>query len=71
MKDIKKLLTELKDYLLITIGSLITAISINVFMVPYKIAPGGISGVATIIYYLTDAKIPVGIAMLVLNIPLF
>lgn len=57
--------------MLITVGSFITAISINVFMVPYKIAPGGISGVATVIYYLSDEKVPVGTAMLILNIPLF
>jgi len=59
MKGVKVRITELKDYLLITVGSFITAISINVFMVPYKIAPGGISGVATVIYYLSDEKVPV------------
>ncbi|HOM02308.1 MAG TPA: YitT family protein [Acetivibrio sp.] len=71
MKNVKILITEFKDYLLITTGSLITAMAINVFMVPYKIAPGGISGIATVIYYITDAKVPVGTAMLILNVPLF
>ncbi|HHV30249.1 YitT family protein [Acetivibrio mesophilus] len=71
MKEVKMSIKGWKDYLLITTGSIITAISINAFMVPYKIAPGGVSGIATVIYYLTDAKLPVGTAMLILNIPLF
>jgi uncharacterized membrane-anchored protein YitT (DUF2179 family) len=61
----------LKSYLWILVGSLITAVSINVFMVPYKIAPGGVSGIATVIYYLTGGRFSVGVTMLVLNIPLF
>jgi uncharacterized membrane-anchored protein YitT (DUF2179 family) len=60
-----------KNSLLIVLGSFLTAASINVFMVPYKIAPGGVSGIATVIYYLTNQRFPVGTIMLVLNIPLF
>lgn len=71
MDEVKMSIRGWKDYLLITIGSVITTISINAFMVPYKIAPGGVSGIATVIYYLTNAKLPVGVAMLILNIPLF
>ena len=61
----------LKDYVWILIGSIITAAAINIFLVPYKIAPGGVSGIATVIYYLSHQKFPVGITMLVLNVPLF
>jgi uncharacterized membrane-anchored protein YitT (DUF2179 family) len=60
-----------KDYIWIIFGSLLTAAAINVFLVPYKIAPGGVSGIATVIYYLSGSKFPVGTTMLVLNIPLF
>lgn len=60
-----------KDYLLIILGSFITAASINIFLVPNKIAPGGVTGVATVIYYLINEKLPVGIIMLILNVPLF
>jgi uncharacterized membrane-anchored protein YitT (DUF2179 family) len=66
-----KLLKNWKDYLWITVGSFITAISINVFMVPFKIAPGGVSGVATVLHYLSFGKLPVGTTMLALNVPLF
>lgn len=57
------------DYLGITLGSLLTALGLTIFLVPNKIAAGGVSGLATVIFYLTH--IPVGIMMLVINIPLF
>lgn len=60
-----------KDYLWIITGSIITAAAINIFLIPYKIAPGGVTGIATVIYYLSKERFPVGITMLVLNIPLF
>ena len=59
------------DYFMIFIGSIITAGSINIFLVPYKIAPGGASGIATVLFYLSNGRLPVGITMLALNIPLF
>jgi uncharacterized membrane-anchored protein YitT (DUF2179 family) len=59
------------DYIMIVIGAIITAFSINIFLVPYKIAPGGLSGIATVLYYITNGKFPIGTTMLVLNIPLF
>jgi len=52
-------------------GSLILALSMNIFLIPYKIAPGGVSGIATVIYHVSGERIPVGIAMLAMNIPLF
>jgi uncharacterized membrane-anchored protein YitT (DUF2179 family) len=57
------------EYLGITFGCALMAMSLNAFTVPNKIAPGGVSGLATVIFYMT--KIPVGITMLVFNIPLF
>lgn len=57
------------EYLGITIGCGIMAISINLLSAPNKIAPGGVSGLATVVYYLI--KLPIGITMLIFNIPLF
>ena len=71
MKLNKKFIRGLKDYLWIILGSIITAAAINIFLVPYKIAPGGVTGIATVIYYLSGERFPVGTIMLVLNIPLF
>jgi len=58
-----------RDYLGITLGALITAISLNMFLIPNKIAAGGVSGLATVLYYLLNW--PVGVIMLVFNVPLF
>lgn len=71
MSKLKKILSFLKIYSLITFGAGITALAINIFLVPYKIAPGGLSGLATVIFYLSGGKLPVGTTMLVINIPLF
>jgi len=57
------------NLLYITIGSILVALSLNLFFVKLKIAPGGVSGLATVIYYLTN--IPVGTVVFALNIPLF
>lgn len=58
-----------REYLLITIGSTITALGIVVFMTPSRIAAGGVSGIAIILYHLSG--IDPGSAMLILNIPIF
>ncbi len=53
----------------ITLGSLIAAVGVALFLVPNKIASGGVSGFSTIIYYLTGW--PVGTLMIICNVPLF
>ena len=62
----KKLVLQL---IMITIGVAISAVGLKIFLVPAKIAVGGVSGLATILYYLF--KLPIGIMIFVLNIPLF
>lgn len=57
------------DYLGITVGSFLIAIALTVFLVPNRIAAGGVSGLATVIYYITS--FPIGMTMLFINIPLF
>jgi uncharacterized membrane-anchored protein YitT (DUF2179 family) len=58
-----------KAYISIAVGSAIIALALNIFLVPNKIAAGGVSGLATITYHLLN--IPVGWMLLGLNIPLF
>lgn len=57
------------DYLGITLGSFFIALALTAFLVPNKIAAGGVSGLATVIYYISS--FPIGITMLIINIPLF
>lgn len=60
-----------KSYFSIAFGCLIITISMNIFLIPYKLAPGGVSGLSTVLYYVFNGTIPVGILMLILNVPLF
>ncbi len=57
------------QYAGITIGCLFLAISYSWFLVPYKIVPGGIGGLAQIAFHFWG--LPVGVSMIALNIPLF
>ena len=57
------------DYIFITIGLIIAAIGIRVFLVPGKIAAGGVSGISIILHHKFGFK--VGMSMLLMNIPLF
>ena len=52
-----------------TIGTLIMAIGVSLFLLPNQLSSGGFSGIATITYYLF--KTPVGLAIIIFNIPLF
>ena len=58
-----------RTYAGITLGALLTAVALNMFLIPNKVAAGGVSGMATVLHYLVGA--PVGATMLALNIPLF
>lgn len=54
----------------IFIGSLVYAISINIFIQPNKIAPGGFIGIAIIINHFFPV-IKIGLFIIAMNIPLF
>lgn len=57
------------DYLYITAGSAITALAIAVFTNPAQIAPGGVSGIGTLLYH--SFGIDVGLSIFVLSVPIF
>ena len=65
----KKRTEQIKKQALILFGCVIGALAYPLFLVPNAIAPGGITGVGTVLNYLFNW--PVGITSLVLNIPLF
>lgn len=67
----KRVLGFLSDSLLILLGSLIFAASVNIFTAPNNIAPGGLTGLATILNYASNDLLPIGITIIVLNIPIF
>ncbi len=59
----------LLDYLLVVLGSLMLSFSFTSFFIPHDIAPGGVSGLSTVI----ASKVPVSVGVLsfVFNVPLF
>ncbi len=62
------MLKKVYNVLGILIGSFLTALGVSVFMIPNKIAAGGLSGIATILYHLFS--ISPGIFLFAANIPL-
>ena len=59
----------ISDLLFILVGSACYAIAIGMFSAPNNIAPGGLTGIATLLNHLFD-RIPIGTATIVMNVPL-
>ncbi|MCD6520397.1 MAG: YitT family protein [Anaerolineae bacterium] len=57
------------DYLMIAVGAVLVALATDLFFIPNKVVLGGVTGIATILYYLLHT--PVGLVTLLINIPLF
>lgn len=57
------------DYLVIAIGAFIFSFGIAMFTSPNNIAPGGVSGIGTMLNHLFN--IPIGSVIIAVNIPLF
>lgn len=51
------------------VGAAIMAFGISSFLLPSQLSSGGVSGIATITYYLLN--IPMGVMIMIINIPLF
>ncbi|MFO7843698.1 MAG: YitT family protein [Bacteroidales bacterium] len=61
----KKVLLNIKVYAIITLGLFINALGWTAFLIPAEITGGGITGVATLIFYATE--FPVGVSYLIIN----
>lgn len=62
----KELLVDLLYYVT---ASVLCAVSVRMFTAPNHIAPGGVTGLSTVINYLSG--LPIGMMSLLLNIPIF
>ncbi|GAB4496220.1 MAG: YitT family protein [Anaerolineales bacterium] len=60
---------NLRDYLFITLGALLQALAIRLFLVPAGLVNGGISGISQIINHFTG--FPIGTMIFLGNLPLF
>ncbi len=59
----------IRAYGQILLGCIIGAVAYPTFLIPNRIAPGGLTGIATILNHLF--QVPVGTVSLILNVPLF
>ena len=61
----QELLYEIRDYVNITLGLMLYTFGFTVFLLPYEIVTGGISGVGAIVFYAT--KFPVQYTFFIIN----
>lgn len=59
-----------KEYILLTLGAIVYACGITLFLDPNKLAPGGISGISVIVSHVTGGALSTGMLILLLNTPL-
>ena len=64
--NIKKMIIEIVGIL---VGSFVMATGVALFLLPNQLSSGGVSGLATVVYYLLN--IPMGTTILAINAPLF
>ena len=62
----KLILEEARDYLFITLGLMLYAFGWTVFLLPYQIVPGGVTGIAAIVFYASG--IPIEDTYFVINV---
>ena len=64
---------NIKDFLIevagTILGAFVMAIGVALFLLPNQLSSGGVSGLATITYYLFN--VPMGTVIVLINIPLF
>ncbi len=60
--------STIRTLLMVVIGAFIYSLGLNMFYIPHNLLSGGVSGIAIIIYYLTD--VPIGISNILINIPI-
>ena len=64
----KKILSVVWDYFLLSVGTLIFCLAWTSFLQPNGLASGGMTGLCTIVQYATDGAVPIGISYPVINI---
>lgn len=60
---------KLKRFMFITIGAILMAIALELFLVPNKLLDGGIVGISIMMSHFL--KLPIGLFIFILNIPFF
>lgn len=68
LQNRNNILNTVKDYAMVIFGTAAYTVGVSIFIIPSEIGIGGLTGISSVIYKLTG--FPVGITLLLLNIPL-
>lgn len=63
-----KLMTNMKDYVVIIFGLMLYSIGFTAFILPHHIVIGGLSGVGTLVYFASSWMIPVAVTQYAANL---
>ncbi len=63
----KSVLTQVKEWLLVTLGILIYVTGWSMFLIPNNLIGGGVSGISSMIQYATNGTIQMGYSYFFLN----
>ncbi len=64
-----KITLNVRRLFLVVLGSFLMAISVNGFLIPHQLLSSGVTGIGILLNYLIN--IPVSLAIVILNIPIF
>lgn len=64
----KQLWLNSRDYIMITLGTLLYAFGYSAFILPEKVVIGGVTGIGSIVYFLTDNPYSIGITQYAINL---
>ena len=72
LKDYQRMkpLITIKEYIMIIVATIPYAIAVNWILVPHTIVGGGLTGLCEILYFATDAFIPIWLSSFVCNLAL-
>ena len=62
-----KILSGLKSYAIISFGILLYTFAVMAFFVPQEVVTGGVTGLSTLIYFISGNTIPVGVSYFAIN----
>ena len=66
--SMQQLLNQSKDYVMIVFGLFLCAFSFAAFVIPENVVTGGVTGIATIIYYASGRTINIAIPTYIINV---
>lgn len=64
MLNKKTILHEIRDYIVVGLATSLYSLGLTLFLLPYQLAAGGVTGIAALIYYATGFEIEISYAII-------